>query len=346
MTAEKPKMKLHAQARGIQGRGEPSRLRVERNPAPRATSQPRLKSWPSGARIGIIGVGMVGTPLKRYFEELRGHVRGQDLFLYDIDQKKGYFDDVNQADVIFISVPTPRSHDGSADLAAIESALKILKGEKIVVLKSTVPPGTTESFQKQYPQHKILFNPEFLTERHAWEDFLKPDRQIVGFTSESIDAANFVLSLLPKAPFMSPWGLNTYRPVKITATEAEIIKYGGNVHFSRKINFANALAMLSEKLGADYDNVRIGMAADFRIGDSHLDVAHGGYRGFGGYCFPKDLDALIVHLDLLGLDRAADLLRKDREFNETLLASQGLTLEDVSVHDHEWIQRKIRNSKS
>lgn len=295
-------------------------------------------------KIGIIGVGMVGTPLKRYFEEIKEYRRCRNLFFYDIDPKKSYGDDVNQADIIFICVPTPRSHDGSANLEHVGSALRMLTGQKIAVIKSTVPPGTTESFQKKYPQHKILFNPEFLTERQAWEDFIKPDRQIVGFTEESMDAAHIVLSLLPKAPFMSPWGINTYKPVKITATEAELIKYGGNVYFSRKINFANMLVRLAEAHDVNYENVRIGMAADFRIGDSHFDVTHGGYRGFGGYCLPKDLDALIVHLETQGLSREAELLRKDREFNEKLLVSQGLTLEDVSVHDGEWIKKKIQNN--
>lgn len=293
-------------------------------------------------KVGIIGVGMVGTPLKRWFEEEKDYKRGKDLFLYDTDQKKKYLDDVNRADVIFISVPTLRSHDGSADISCVESAFSKLRGEKIVVIKSTVPPGTTEAFQQKYPRHKVLFNPEFLTERKAWEDFTKPDRQIVGFSKQSLDAAYVVLSVLPKAPFMSPWGISTYKPIKITATEAEIIKYGGNVYLSRKINFANVLAILSEKIGADYENVRLGMAADYRIGDSHLDVSHGGYRGFGGYCFPKDLDAFIAYLGSLKLRKCADLLKKDREFNSSLLASQGLTLEDVSVHDKEWIARKIK----
>lgn len=296
-------------------------------------------------KIGIIGLGMVGTPLKRWFNEEKGYKRGEDLFLYDIDPKKGYSDDINSADIIFISVPTARSADGAANLSAVMSAFENLRGEKVVVIKSTVPPGTTESLQKKYPRHKILFNPEFLTERKAWEDFIKPDRQIVGFTEKSLAEAHAILSLLPKAPFMSPWGLNTYRPVKITATEAEVIKYGGNVHFSRKVNFANMLAILSEKLGVDYENVRIGMAADYRIGDSHLDVYHGGYRGFGGYCFPKDLDAFIAHLEYCGLSDCADLLKKDRGFNEKLLASQGLTLEDVSVHDKEWIAKKLEKFK-
>lgn len=297
-------------------------------------------------KISVIGIGMVGTPLKRYFEEIKGYSRGKDLFLYDIDPKKGYFDDINEADVVFISVPTPKSPDGSANLTAVESALQSIKGEKIIVIKSTVTPGTTEAFQKKYPQHKVLFNPEFLTERKAWEDFMKPDRQIVGFTAHSIDAAHPVLSLLPKAPFMSPWGINTYKPIKITATEAEIIKYGGNVYFSRKVNFANLLAILAEKMNADYENIRAGLAADYRIGDSHLDVTHGGYRGFGGYCFPKDLDAFTAHLASAGLEDSAELLRRDREFNEKLLAEQGLTLEDVSVHDHEWIKNKVTKFKN
>lgn len=292
-----------------------------------------------------MGVGMVGTPLKRYFEEEKGYTRGQNLFLYDIDFKKEYQDSISEADVIFICVPTPRMKDGSAGLGAVESALETIQGGKIVVIKSTVPPGTTEDFQRRYPQHKVLFNPEFLTERKAWEDFIKPDRQIVGFTERSIDAAHAVLMLLPRAPFMSPWGMQTYKSTKITATEAEIIKYGGNVYFSRKINFANALARLAEHHRVNYDHIRFGMAADYRIGDSHLDVTHGGYCGFGGYCFPKDLNAFIVHLERCGMQEEASLLRKDWEFNEGLLASQGLTIEDVSVHDKEWIQKKLKGDK-
>lgn len=300
---------------------------------------------------------MVGTPLKRWFEELKGYARGKDLYLYDIDPKKGYFDDISNAEVIFIAVPSPRNPDGSCSTAIVEEAVRSTSGEKIVVIKSTIPPGTTERLQKEYPRHKFLFNPEFLTERQAWEDMVRPDRQIVGFTSESIDAAHFVLSLLPRAPFMSPWGLNTYTPIKISATEAEIIKYGGNVHFVRKVNFANALALLCEAMerklreggmaehGVNYDNVRRGMSADHRIGDSHLDVNHGGYRGWGGYCFPKDLDALIAHFAASGLEDEKNLLRADRDFNEKILAEQGLTTEEVSTHDT-LLEEKLKNLKS
>lgn len=297
-------------------------------------------------KIGVIGIGMVGTPLMRYFGEIKGHVRGKDLFLYDIDPRKGYDDDINQAEVVFISVPTPGTADGSTDLTALKSAFQKIKGEKIVVIKSTVPPGTTESFQKKYPRHRVLFNPEFLTEKQAWEDFLKPDRQIVGFTSKSLDASYLVLSLLPRAPFMSPWGTNTYNSNKITATEAEIIKYAGNVYFARKVNFANILASLADKLKVDYNNIRAGMAADFRIGDSHLDVNHGGYRGFGGFCLPKDVNSFVAYLYSQNLKDGANLLKKDTDFNQKLLAFQGLTVKEVSVHDHEWINQRLNGKKS
>ncbi|OHA08901.1 MAG: hypothetical protein A3A44_02300 [Candidatus Sungbacteria bacterium RIFCSPLOWO2_01_FULL_60_25] len=310
--------------------------------------------------VGVIGVGMVGTPLARYFREVKGYARGRDLFLYDIDPAKGCGDDVRRAGVVFVCVPTPPARDGSADTSAVRHAFRMLAaplprrsvgalradrrrggGGKIVVIKSTVPPGTTEAFQREFPEHQVLFNPENLTERFAWEDFLRPDTQIVGFTAKSIDAAHPVLSLLPKAPFMSPWGTDTYRRTAITATEAEIIKYARNIHFARKVNFANALARLAETMGADYENIRAGMAADHRIGDSHLDVTHGGYRGFGGYCFPKDLSAFIAAFDRAGLPESAALLRSDWDFNKAILAEQGLTIEEVSSHDHV-LERKLK----
>ncbi len=287
-------------------------------------------------KVGIIGLGWIGTQFKRYFEDLKGYKRGENLFLYDIDVKKNFFDDVDRADVIFISLPSPRNpKDGSCDTSIIEGAIAKLNGGtagKIIVIKSTVPPGTTARFQKKYPTHKFLFNPEFLTENRSWEDMIRPDRQIVGFTEESLEAAHIVLSLLPKAPFMSPWGTGISHKIRITATEAEFIKYAGNVYFVRKVNLANALARAAESFGVDYENIRQGMAADHRIGDSHLDVDHGGYRGWGGYCFPKDLDAFIQFAKSSGFEDIALMLEADRNFNERILAAQGLSLEEVSAH--------------
>lgn len=279
---------------------------------------------------------MVGTPLARYFREHRGYNRGRDLFLFDIDPGKSFDDDVNRAEIVFICVPTPRASDGSARLDAVESALARIVGEKIVVVKSTVPPGTTEGFQKKYPQHKMLFNPEFLTEAHAWENTVNPDRQLVGYTEESKDAAATVLAILPQAKIQAP-----SPEYKLTATEAEIIKYAANVFLMRKITFANAVYDLAADLGADYEKIRVGLASDPRIGSSHLDVFHQGYRGYGGYCFTKDTDALIDHCKKRGLRRFVKLLSADRLFNEEVLKEQGLTPEDVSVHDEEWIKKKL-----
>ncbi len=295
-------------------------------------------------KIGVIGVGWVGAQLKRYFEEIRGYKAGEDLFLYDIEPIK-CAGDINQAEVIFITVPTPRNpKDGSCNISIAADAISKITGEKIIVLKSTVPPGTTESFQKQYPQHKFLFNPEFLSESTAWQDMLRPDRQMVGFTEKSLDAAYLVLSLLPRAPFMSPWGTSTYQRHRITATEAEFIKYAGNLHFVRKVNWANALAKAAEKLGVDYENIRQGMSADCRIGDSHLDVNHGNYRGWGGYCFPKDLDAFIQFSKQAGLENVTAMLEADRNFNEALLREQNLSLEEISSHMDE-LAKKIKERK-
>lgn len=286
-------------------------------------------------KIAIVGVGMVGTPLARYFEEIRGMKRGKELFLYDKNPEKKMRDNFSKADIVFVTVPTPRNpKDGSCDLSIVNEIFSKIKDGRIAVLKSTVPPGTTVGLQKKFSNLKVLFSPEFLTESRAWEDTLRPDRQIVGFTDNSYDAAGLVLSVLPKAPFMSPWGKDTYTPVRISATEAEIIKYAGNVYFVRKVNWANALAKAADKFGVDYKNIRMGMSADFRIGDSHLDVDHGGYRGWGGYCFPKDLDAFIQFSKQNGLEDVYEMLMADRNFNEKLLESQGLSLAEVSDHDN------------
>lgn len=264
---------------------------------------------------------MVGAPVARYFEEIKGLKRGQNLFLFDTDPEKNFNDDINKADIIFVSVPTPPSPDGSSDLSALESVFKKINGNKIVIIKSTVTPGTTEAFQKKYPNHKVLFNPEFLDSKFAWKQFINPARQVIGVTDHSQDVADLMFSILPKAPFIS----------KMAVTEAEIVKYASNVHYARKVNFVNIIASLAEKLGANYDNIRQAMAADPRIGNSHLDPDQGGYRGFGGHCLPKDTLALISSLRTAGLTEEADLIKKDYGYNEKLLGSQGLTWEDVRI---------------
>ena len=313
----------------------------------------------SNLKIGIIGLGMVGEPIRRWFEEKRGYKRGRDLFCYDANPTKGYFDDYNLANVVFVSVPTPPNPDGSCNISIVESVVAGIKGEKIIVIKSTVPPGTTEGLQKRFPRHKFLFNPEFLTESQAWEDFLKPVRQLVGYTEQSKDAALTVLNLLPVSYYQSPWLASTYKIRGHTATEAEVIKYASNVFGAIKVSFGNMLfdvcdgIKTSDGLEVNYENVRDALGADPRIGPAWLDVNHGSYRGFGGYCFPKDLKAFTIFCKGLvvsmrfylneRLYRIIEFLESVWEYNVALLKSQNLTVEDVSKHDKDIILKKKKS---
>src|SRR3989338_7486865 len=307
----------------------------------------------SNLKIGIIGLGMVGEPIRKWFEEKRGYKRGVDLFCYDADPTKGYFDDYNLADIIFISVPTPPNPDGGCNTSIVESVVAGIKGEKIIVIKSTVPPGTTDCLQKKHPQHKFLFNPEFLTESQAWEDFLKPVRQLVGYTEQSKDVALTVMNLLPVSYYQSPWLVSTYQVRGHTATEAEVIKYASNVFGAIKVSFGNMLFDVCDAirtcdgLEVNYENIRDALGADPRIGPAWLDVNHGSYRGFGGYCFPKDLKAFTMFVSVLRakftkpiLERLAktlDFIKAVSNYNYCLLEHQNLTIEDVSRHDKEII---------
>ena len=312
-------------------------------------------------KVGIVGLGMVGEPIRKWFEEKNGYKRGRDLFCYDVDPKKGYADNVNKADVVFVSVPSPSNPDGSCNTSIVETAVGGIRDGKIVAVKSTVPPGTVEKLQKKYPKKRLIFNPEFLTESQAWEDFVSPDRQIVGHTSKSLNDTVEVLNLLPKKHFIRPW-TSDYMKKSVNATEAEFGKYASNVFGYMKVVYGNILADLChamEKvkgLKVDYENIRDLLAADLRIGQSWLNIGHGNYCGAGGFCFPKDMNAFIAfgetleseavkkklldknHLKILQGGLA--VLKAIRDYNKALIESQGLTMEDVAKHDKEIIVRK------
>jgi len=260
-------------------------------------------------KTGIVGVGMVGGAMRLYLEKKEG----LELFLYDKGRSLGSLQEVNQAELIFICVPTPYLKDGKGfDLSFVEESLSMLNGEKVVVIKSTVMPGTTERLQQKYPQHKILMNPEFLTEETADQDMSYPDRQIVGYTEKSQDVAGDVMQLLPLAPFERV----------LPATEAEMVKYFGNTWFSVKVSFANQMYDLCQKLGIDYDGMVEAAAADKRIGRTHLNIFHKGYRGYGGKCLPKDIKALIQLADSQGVD--LKLHKITEEINNELMKQQGI----------------------
>ncbi len=261
-------------------------------------------------KIGIIGVGMVGGAIRNYFEK-----KDKQVFLYDKGRNEGSMEEVNKADVIFVCVPTPYDEQKGFDLSFVQEACSRIDSGKIVVIKSTVLPGTTEKLQEQYPEQKFLFNPEFLTELTADQDMGYPDRQIVGYTEKSHNVAGDVLLLLPLAPFEKI----------LPATEAEMIKYFGNNWFAVKVAFANQMYDLCQKIGVNYDNIMESASADKRIGRSHLEVLHKGYRGYGGKCLPKDIRALIQFADKNGVDMK--LHKTVEEINNKLLKDQGI--EDV-----------------
>lgn len=313
-------------------------------------------------KIGIIGLGMVGAPIMRWFSEFKGYEKGKDLFCYDADPRKNFSDDVSEAKIIFVSVPTPPNPDGSCDTSIVESAISRLpdcenRSERCIVIKSTVALGTTARLAKEYSKKGcFLFNPEFLTEAQAWEDFIRPDRQIVAAADEdSRKWISIVLNLLPAGSFQSPGVEGTYNFHEANSTEAELAKYVGNVFGAKKVSFSNIVADFCEILGVDYEKVRRLVAHDRRIGHAWTDVYHGNYRGFGGFCFPKDLNALIACGDEIlknlkknkqkkVFSKALKVLKAVRSYNEALLESQGLTAESISIHDSE-LEKAIKNRK-
>jgi UDPglucose 6-dehydrogenase len=261
----------------------------------------------ASSSVGIIGVGFVGGALKKYFE-----TRKQKLFVYDKFKNLGSAKEVNKAEVIFVCVPTPYIPNKGFDLSAVKSALKIVLPGKVVVIKSTVLPGSTIDLQKQFPKLKVMFNPEFLREKYAYEDLVKPDRQLLGVTSKSKSSATKVMKLLPRAP---------YEKV-MNAEETEMVKYMANAFLALKVVYANEFFDIAKKLKVDYKAVKEAVVKDLRIGDSHFDVYDSGYRGYGGSCFPKDVSAIIQLAEKKGVK--PKLLKSMREINQKLLKQSGL----------------------
>jgi UDPglucose 6-dehydrogenase len=199
-------------------------------------------------------------------------------------------DAVNFADIVFIAVGTPQSADGSANLSNIwsvaDSIGSSVKSPKIVVVKSTVPVGTNRAVAERIAARTkinvdVCSNPEFLKEGAAIDDFMKPDRVVVGVRRS--EAADVMRELY--APFM-----RTERPFLVMSPEsAEMTKYVANAMLATKISFINEMANLCETLGADINDVRRGIGHDARIGFPFLFPG----AGFGGSCFPKDIRALV-----------------------------------------------------
>lgn len=254
-------------------------------------------------RIGVIGKGFVGSAVAHGFSQGVGY--DAEVKIYDKDPSKSHNsleEVVNSSDFVFISVPTPSNVDGSISLNILESCLKdIYKAletncEAIFLIRSTVIPGTTRNLQEKYPSMNLVFNPEFLTERSAHFDFISQTRFILG---GDIEHVNRVSEL-----YRHRFG-QTISVVETDFESAELTKYVCNTFFATKVSFLNEMRLLSEKVNANWEDVIEGFLRDGRVGNSHSQVpGPDGKYGFGGSCFPKDVQALIKLGDELSIELA------------------------------------------
>ncbi len=232
-------------------------------------------------KVGIIGNGFVGEAQSFAFSPI------SNVKIYDKNPLKSTHSskEVNQCDIVFVCVPTPMNSNGSQNLEYINEVFEAATEVTIYVIKSTILPGTTDKLQKKYPNLKIIFSPEFLTERTAKLDTITQSRVIFGgnimYTKE--------VENLYKQRFMNRHFIHT------DTITSELIKYMNNTFFATKVSIMNEFKKLSDIVGADWETALHGFAADGRVGDSHLHVpGPDGKLGYGGTCFPKDVNALLT----------------------------------------------------
>jgi len=290
-------------------------------------------------KVGVVGTGYVGLVTGTCMAEMGNEVicvdvdaakvsamkKGkvpiyepglEEIFHRNIKEDRLHFTtelkDAMTCEVLFLALPTPPGEDGEADLRYVlgvaEDIGKKLKDYMVVVDKSTVPVGTaakvTATIAKQTKKpFDVVSNPEFLREGRAVEDFLKPDRVVIGSSSSKATAAMTALY----APFVRE------APDKLIITDeasAEMIKYAANAMLASRISFINELSQLCEVVGADIDMVRLGIGSDYRIGPAFLNPG----PGYGGSCFPKDTLALAHTAEGLGV--RLDIVQATIDANE------------------------------
>lgn len=247
-------------------------------------------------KIGIVGKGYVGGAMYENFKDYFS------VEVYDTDPNKRTkeLDElVKWAQILFISVPTPmRASDGACDTAIVESVVKQIADidkSKLIVVKSTVPPGTTDRLAKETGM-TICFNPEFLTEANYIQDFKYQPLIVIG--SEDSGAADILYDLyLEFNQRVRAKG----QILQVKTAEAEMFKYLANCFLATKVTFLNEMYRLCNTVGVDYNNVAAIAKMDKRLGHTHWKVpGPDGKFGFGGSCFPKDMNALAHFADSVG----------------------------------------------
>jgi UDPglucose 6-dehydrogenase len=242
--------------------------------------------------IGIVGQGFVGNSvkegLKKYFK----------IETYDIIDEKSSVKNLKElfskSDIMFVCLPTPMKISGECDIKIVDRVFDELNtyGKKTIILKSTVPPGTCDKLSEKYNNLDVVFNPEFLTEANAVDDFVNQDRIVIGGNSEEV--LNSVEELFRSA-------FKSVPILKTDTTTAEMVKYVTNCFLATKVSFANNVYDICKKSDINYDKMIEIVKHDTRVGNSHWMVpGPDGDRGYGGHCFPKDMRAFVYHASTLG----------------------------------------------
>jgi UDPglucose 6-dehydrogenase len=270
--------------------------------------------------IGVIGYGYVGRATGEGFATNPKN----KIFWYDKfkESPNTLAEVIDKSDYIFIAVPTPIFQDYSGmDMSIVESVVdevapKIKGTDKILIIKSTSLPGFTKRMLEKYPEVNFVMNPEFLTQKNANADFLKPFRTVIGSDSKDVGerVQKLYETILPKN---QPYYI-------ISSTSAELAKYMSNLILASKILLGNEFYDLAQKVGANYLDVRAAVEADPRIG-THLGVpGPDGDKGFGGACFPKDMVGILglakkENVDVSALEAVWKKnlkIRKNRDWEE------------------------------
>lgn len=250
--------------------------------------------------IGIIGKGFVGNAVAHGFSSGTGYEANVLIYDKNPDLSQNTLEEViDKSQFVFISVPTPSNKDGSINLDIVKNVMHDVSNvdtnnKPIILLRSTIVPGTSSQIQKEFPNLNIVFNPEFLTERSAIFDFLSQSRYVLGGKEEHTKkVADLYRDRFGKSIAIIETDFET----------AELIKYVCNCFFATKVSFLNEMRLISNKIGADWDTVVEGFVRDGRVGHSHINVpGPDGKYGFGGSCFPKDIQALINFCEKNGID--------------------------------------------
>ena len=288
--------------------------------------------------VCVLGTGYVGLVTAAGFADLGNHVIAVDVDQHKIEQlKRGEIPifepgldtlvqrnhqakrlrftteiaaSIAQSDVVFITVGTPANFDGSADLSGVDRAadgiLPHLRENAVVVMKSTVPVGTNRRLRERLAAHPtvhVLSNPEFLKEGAAVDDFARPDRIVIGIDPSDAYAKDVMQRLY------HPLCLDRDRIVWMDPASAELTKQVANTMLAMRVSFMNEVAALCEKVGADIHSVRTGVGSDARIGPKFLYAG----PGYGGSCFPKDVQALCFTAETHGV--TLDLARVTHQVN-------------------------------